>query len=533
MRAKVAATLLAIILASSFLLFTGTQTACADSRIVFQDDFEGTWPGPWICSDKNSACGYDFWGVSSNRSFGGSYSAWCAQVGNYSENGVANSINHYYDQSMDADMIASFGSLSAYDSAHLYFNYWAVTGSWSLADHLDVRVWDGFTWTTIWTQPDVTSGGWQLASLPIPTNSSKISFFFFSEDTVGLGPYEGVYIDSIVIAGNDETPPVSSVGSMPSYVNSTLVPVPFTSSDTGGAVVAYLELFSRKGTAGTFTKYAPSSNPSGHWTVGPILFDISSSGGDGPYAFYTVATDSLGNTEQPPSVPDATVVVDTSPPSTSLGLAGVPGSPGWYKGEVHATLSTGDATSGVHKTFFSLDSGAFSEYSVPVVVFADGIHNLSYYSTDKAGNVEPTHSWIVRIDKTAPTIAIHQTNGSIFTSGSVSMSWRCEDSVGGINGTAILDNGTPYTFGGHGTAGSGSALDTTITLSGLTDGQHVLVVRAIDDAGNVAEHSLSFKVDTNLLSPTGPMGAIPLVLLVVVLILAGVAVVYFLRKRGG
>ncbi|MCX6652633.1 MAG: Ig-like domain-containing protein [Methanomassiliicoccales archaeon] len=373
----------------------------------------------------------------------------------------------------------------------------------------------------------MTSGGWQLASLPIPTNSSKVSFFF-SEDTVGFGPYEGVYVDDIVIAGTDVTPPVSLVGSMPSCTNSTVVPIPFIASDTGGGSVAYVELFFRKGTSGAFTRYAPSGNPSGHWSSSPILFDPSSSGGDGVYGFYTIiATDDLGNVEQAPTSPDATTTYDTLPPSTSLGLTGVEGSSGWYRSQVNATLVAGDTTSGVHKTFFSIDSGAFSEYATQLMVSADGVHALQYYSTDLAGNVESTRSMVLKIDKTPSLITMHQSNGSIFTSSSVSILWACADSTSGISQTVtILDDGTPITH-----SASSYAAEISTPLSGLHDGQHQLVVRVIDDAGNVAEKSISFNVDTNLLSPTGPMGAIPLVLIVVVLVLVSVVVVHYLRKR--
>ena len=49
-----------------------------------------------------------------------------------------------------------------------------------------------------------------------------------------------------------------------------------------------------------------------------------------------------------------------------------------------------------------------SRSGTTVTFTADGVHTLTYWSVDNAGNVESTHVVTVRIDKTAPTITAAQ-----------------------------------------------------------------------------------------------------------------------------
>ena len=92
----------------------------------------------------------------------------------------------------------------------------------------------------------------------------------------------------------------------------------------------------------------------------------------------------------------AVVRIDTAAPATSDSAPA-----GWQSGAVTVTLSPSDARSGVAATTWSLDGGAaHSGTSVPVS--GDGVHVISYSSTDNAGNTEASHTATVRIDGTAP-----------------------------------------------------------------------------------------------------------------------------------
>lgn len=48
---------------------------------IFEEDFEHIFPGSWIVGDSNASSGEDYWGDTSYRSYGGSWSAWAADVG--------------------------------------------------------------------------------------------------------------------------------------------------------------------------------------------------------------------------------------------------------------------------------------------------------------------------------------------------------------------------------------------------------------------------------------------------------------------
>jgi parallel beta-helix repeat protein len=52
------------------------------------------------------------------------------------------------------------------------------------------------------------------------------------------------------------------------------------------------------------------------------------------------------------------------------------------------TLTAWDGVSGVNCTRYSIDGGAWHNYSIPLMVTASGNHSLKYYSIDNAGNAE-------------------------------------------------------------------------------------------------------------------------------------------------
>ncbi|HNT34813.1 MAG TPA: right-handed parallel beta-helix repeat-containing protein, partial [bacterium] len=74
--------------------------------------------------------------------------------------------------------------------------------------------------------------------------------------------------------------------------------VPFNASDAELGV-QYVELYYRKDGQGAYVKYGTT------FTNSPISFDSGTTGGDGIYEFYTVATDNSSNSESAPSVADA------------------------------------------------------------------------------------------------------------------------------------------------------------------------------------------------------------------------------------
>jgi len=565
----------------------------------------------WIHSDWNSACGYDYWETADNRSYNGRHSAWCSQVGRSSINSVANWINRYYDQSMEAFLRLPLDApplnISPYESVSMSFCYWANTDT--LNDNLTVNCIDrNGTATQLWKQPAASSGGWLVVQLGIPLDSVYIEFNFTSDNILGGGPYEGVYVDDVALTGTDSSPPSSSIGSLSVYYHTEIVAIPFNASDVGGSGVDYVELYYRRGTSGTFLEYITTENPSGHWNNSPIPFNSSLTGENGLYQFFTVATDNCSNTEAAPIVCDAsttvdthapwsgltvdgvkgangwyksdvtlmlaspydwlsgiasieytitegpqqmmswqpydptgvllslegthsvsfkltdnatndavrksTVLIDKTPPSTNIKLVGTMGNEGWYKGSVVINLTASDATSGISSIFYCIDSGSMEVYSDDLSITNGGATNISYYSTDMAGNSDAADglSQLFKLDPAGPACEILGAP-SAFTTPDVSISWQGQDNDSGMDHFEVSFDGADFAQVGN----------LTSTEATLEDGEHTFDVRAIDIAGNIGPSShLDFTVDANILSPGGPMGpwlVIAIIAIVIVLIL--------------
>ncbi|ULL17083.1 hypothetical protein DVH26_23145 [Paenibacillus sp. H1-7] len=77
----------------------------------------------------------------------------------------------------------------------------------------------------------------------------------------------------------------------------------------------------------------------------------------------------------------------------------------WSNKDVTVTLTASDSGSGIASTYYSIDGGAQQEGS-SVTVTTEGVHTLTYWSVDKAGNVEAKRTAAVRIDKTAPSLKV-------------------------------------------------------------------------------------------------------------------------------
>jgi len=110
-----------------------------------------------------------------------------------------------------------------------------------------------------------------------------------------------------------------------------------------------------------------------------------------------VAAGCGGSTGSPPSTPAPSPSVDSTPPVTSAAGVG-----GWHSGLTNVTLSADDTGSGVKKTQYRIDGGAWKTGTV-IKVKGQGQHKIVFRSTDHAGNVEGLLTRQVRIDNRPPT----------------------------------------------------------------------------------------------------------------------------------
>ncbi len=206
---------------------------------------------------------------------------------------------------------------------------------------------------------------------------------------------------------------------------------------------------------------------------------------DGPHTVVVNATDNAGNA----SSQSQAIKIDTVPPAQTLALNGTMGKNGWYVTDVQASVNATDAMSGVASSTISDNGG--SAQPGPIVL-ADGAHNLTYTTTDAAGNVS-TASQTVSVDTMPPVVTIASNgthgNGTWFVS-NAAVTITASDSGSGIASVEYnLDNA------------GWQAYSNPLTLS---DGIHTVQATAVDAAGNSSTPaSTTVNVDT-----TPPLTAI-------------------------
>ncbi len=183
-------------------------------------------------------------------------------------------------------------------------------------------------------------------------------------------------------------------------------------------------------------------------------------------------------------------VADVTPPTVSVTLdpAQPTGENGWWLGNVVARLTATDNGT-VSTRQFSTNGGqtwtTVSANNPTTTVSAEGSTTLLYRATDNGGNVGQG-SVVVKIDKSAPTLAVSGATdgGSVGNSGDIT--WTAADAVSGVQSvTATVD-------------GQAVAADKPLALWGLSLGQHTLVVTVEDNAGRTASQSLTFTTTTSL-----------------------------------
>ena len=190
------------------------------------------------------------------------------------------------------------------------------------------------------------------------------------------------------------------------------------------------------------------------------------------------------------------VKVDTSAPVTTDNAP-----PGWSSAPVLVTLTPTDAGgSGIALTEYEVDGGATQtgtsvNVAAPADGSNDGVHTISYRSTDGAGNVESWRTATVRIDATVPslspadpgddlrrTVALSAT-ATDPSSGVASVSFQSAPAGSGTWTTISTDPAAPYA----------ASWDTT----GLSDGDYDLRFVATDNASNTTAIVLAGKTVDN------------------------------------
>ena len=105
---------------------------------------------------------------------------------------------------------------------------------------------------------------------------------------------------------------------------------------------------------------------------------------DGETVVKYYAVDVAGNIEERQTI---VIKIDKIAPVTEAILSPCPRK--YYTNPVTVTLQALDELSGIENTFYIVDSDStWNVYNAPFVVSRGGLHIVSFYSVDNAGNIE-------------------------------------------------------------------------------------------------------------------------------------------------
>ncbi len=196
-------------------------------------------------------------------------------------------------------------------------------------------------------------------------------------------------------------------------------------------------------------------------------------------------------------------VVDTTAPD-----AGTPSATG-TSGSITLADSTASDVVGVTKVELYIDGNLAASANAATISSAfdsttltDGNHTLVAKAYDSSSNVGASSGVTFSVDNHAPSISVSVTG----VKGTITLNASATDTVGVTNTEWYIDGSL---------AGSSASSSITYNSALLTDGNHTLVGKAYDAAGNVGtSSSASFTVDNNpattSASVTGSSGTITL-----------------------
>lgn len=111
---------------------------------------------------------------------------------------------------------------------------------------------------------------------------------------------------------------------------------------------------------------------------------------------------------------------------------------------------------------------------------------MLYRATDNGGNVSQVGSLTVKLDKTAPAVAVSGVAEGASVGNSGDLTWTATDATSGIDTVTATVDGTAV------------AADKPLALWRLPLGSHTLVVKATDKAGLATTTTRTFTTTTSL-----------------------------------
>lgn len=176
------------------------------------------------------------------------------------------------------------------------------------------------------------------------------------------------------------------------------------------------------------------------------------------------------------------IKIDRTAPTTAISLPTAPGS-GWYTSAIDIELTATDALSGIGTTYYKVGSGDRQTYTGPFQFSNSGISTITFWSVDKADNVEQVGSATVTIDAIKPTVTISGADNEWHNAAVTLSVGLSDDGSGADAATLSCKDGSellPITAG-------------QITVS--TEGTRAITCTGNDFAGNEGSARATVKID--------------------------------------
>jgi hypothetical protein len=182
-----------------------------------------------------------------------------------------------------------------------------------------------------------------------------------------------------------------------------------------------------------------------------------------------------------------TIVVGTSPdvekPVTRL-ISPIE-TTGWINTSVTVVLLSTDNWSGVRNTYITIDGGPYKVYTAPFAVLTQGMHSISFYSTDWWGNMSNVTTYQFGIDSTPPQLTIGTKNDALLSKDSAKLVFSASDDISGIEEMQITVDGSPP-----------MVIEdvTSFSLADYSTGEHKVMITAVDKAGNTVSTEIDVRI---------------------------------------
>ena len=354
--------------------------------------------------------------------------------------------------------------------------------------------------TPITNQTVTLTNGTVFMTVDVAVGVLSVSIETIWTDNLADGAYT-IYLNVTDAAGNwvnesanfvvDTVAPTLDVTYPEEFTNDNLVNATWVSDGTGSPIDnIVLTVINETGANGVYNFGPFSLGDVNNVTLADLIgFALA----DGTWTLEFNVTDMAGNF----GITEYSFVVNVTAPTVVITSPVEGGFVNTTDVEIQFTVEPGTSQSAIEFLFIRNDSSDWIEianitatsYVIPSLV--EGAHTVYVRAYDIAGNIG-IGSVNFTVDLTLPIVNITSpANDSLFGVNHVNVTWTGSDALSGLAHFEVKVDALDWENVGY---------NLSKNLTGLSDGVHVVKVKAVDNASNENVTSVTFSVDT-----TGPV----------------------------